>query len=203
MSVQAMQGAAGTACMRLWPLALTAHTGGPPPCGATRRWTGTGAPLHQGIALRSGVSTVVAMDRQSAYAKLSATEQALVLAAREAAGRSYSPYSHYPVGAAVLCVAPSGPAIFCGCNVENASYGLTVCAERNAMFAAVASGHPRPSALAVACPGGDLSRPSSLMPCGACRQVMAELLAHDAVVLVDGVGRFTSEELLPAAFELG
>jgi cytidine deaminase len=127
-------------------------------------------------------------------------EDALLLQARAAAEHAYAPYSSFRVGAAVS----AGGETFLGCNVENASYGLTVCAERVAMFAAVAAGYPRIERLAVACPDaapdlGDEGR----MPCGACRQVMAELLAPDAQVLVDGVGTFALTDLLPRAFRLG
>ena len=124
----------------------------------------------------------------------------LVNKARVAAERAYAPYSSFRVGAAVI----AGGESFLGCNVENASYGLTICAERVAMFAAVAAGHRRIERLAVSCPDaapdfGDEGR----MPCGACRQVMAELLAPDAVVLVDGVGTFALTDLLQRAFRLG
>ncbi len=123
----------------------------------------------------------------------------LLLQARAAAERAYAPYSKFRVGAAVV----AGGRTFLGCNVENASYGLTVCAERVAIFAAVAAGHPRIDRLAVSCPDaapglGDHGR----MPCGACRQVMAELLAPTATIVVDGVGQFTLAELLPRAFAL-
>ena len=124
----------------------------------------------------------------------------LLLQARAAAERAYAPYSKFRVGAAAV----AGGQTFLGCNVENASYGLTVCAERVAMFAAVAAGHRLIERLAVSCPDatpdlGDAGR----MPCGACRQVMVELLAPEAQVLVDGIGTFTLAELLPRAFRLG
>ena len=86
--------------------------------------------------------------------------------ARAAAKKSYSPYSEFPVGAAVL--AASGK-IYAGCNVENASYGLCNCAERTAIFTAAAAGERRILAVAVFTP---TAQPTS--PCGACRQVMAE-----------------------------
>jgi cytidine deaminase len=124
---------------------------------------------------------------------------ALVEQARRAARNSYSPYSHFPVGAAVLCA--DGTEIL-GCNVENASYGLTICAERNALFAATALGHRDLPAIAVTCPAGDPAQPETLMPCGACRQVIVELLADDGVIVVDHVGTFTKAELLPQAFKL-
>ena len=124
----------------------------------------------------------------------------LVHEARAAAERAYAPYSKFRVGAAVV----AGGETYLGCNIENASYGLTVCAERVAMFAAVAAGQRRIERLAVSCSDaapdlGDDGR----MPCGACRQVMAELLAPDAEVLVDGVGGFSLADLLPRAFHLG
>jgi cytidine deaminase len=119
--------------------------------------------------------------------------------ARQAATRAYCPYSRFRVGAAV----EAGGQRFAGCNVENASYGLTVCAERVAMFNAVAAGHARLAGLAVSCVDAreDLG-PGGRMPCGACRQVMAELMDPDAVVEVDGVGRFVVADLLPARFTL-
>jgi cytidine deaminase len=121
----------------------------------------------------------------------------LLALAREAAARAHCPYSRFRVGS----VAVADGLHFVGCNVENASYGLTVCAERVAIFAAVAAGHPAITRLAVACiDAADDDGPSGRMPCGACRQVMAELMAPDAVVDVDGVGRFTLAELLPRPF---
>jgi cytidine deaminase len=118
----------------------------------------------------------------------------LVARAREVALRAYAPYSRFRVGAAVT---DSSGTVHIGCNVENASYGLSICAERSAMFAAIAAGAPRPfTALAVSCIDANGS------PCGACRQVMFEHLASDAVIYVDGVGQFTLAELLPHAFEL-
>jgi cytidine deaminase len=92
--------------------------------------------------------------------------------------------------------------VFTGCNVENASYGLTVCAERVAVFTAVAAGALPLRRIAVTCPRGDEARPESLMPCGACLQVLREFLPPDAWVLVDGVGTFRLEDLLPRPFHL-
>jgi cytidine deaminase len=120
--------------------------------------------------------------------------QDLILRAREVAVRAYAPYSNFRVGAAVQDASGN---VYVGCNVENASYGLTSCAERNAIFYAVAAGAVRPfSALAVACLDGSCS------PCGACRQVMAEHLRPDAPVYVDGVGQFSVDQLLPYGFTL-
>lgn len=123
----------------------------------------------------------------------------LVQAARDAAGHAYVPYSGFRVGAAVLC---SDGTVVKGCNVENASYGLSNCAERTAVFSAVAAGHRDLVALAVSCVDGDPTAPATLMPCGACRQVIVELLPLHAPVAIDQVGITTVERLLPDAFRL-
>ena len=125
----------------------------------------------------------------------------LLAAAREAAGRAYAPYSHFRVGAAVR---DGAGRVFVGCNVENASYGLTMCAERTAIFAAVAAGAKRPlAALALTCADADPEQGIlGCSPCGACRQVMAEHLAADAPILIDGDGVYRVPELLPHAFAL-
>jgi cytidine deaminase len=127
------------------------------------------------------------------------TVDPLILAARDAASRAYVPYSRFRVGAAVEARGER----FAGCNVENASYGLTVCAERVALFTAVAAGHRRVDRIAVTCvdAGPELGA-QGRMPCGACRQVMAELMGPDGEVLVDGVRAFRVSELLPTAFSL-
>ncbi len=115
------------------------------------------------------------------------------LAARE---RAYAPYSKFLVGAAVR--AESGK-IYTGCNIENASYGLTVCAERNALFSAVGAGERKFTALCVV---GDTEGPIS--PCGACRQVMAEFKVPCIILanLQGDVKEYTLEELLPYGFTL-
>ena len=115
------------------------------------------------------------------------------LAARE---RAYAPYSKFLVGAAVR--AESGK-IYTGCNIENVSYGLTVCAERNALFSAVGAGERKFTALCVV---GDTEEPIS--PCGACRQVMAEFKVP-CIILANLKGdakEYTLEELLPLSFNL-
>jgi len=131
---------------------------------------------------------------------LSSEEEALLALAREAAQRAYCPYSNFPVGAAVR----SELGVTTGCNVENASYGLSLCAERVALFAAVAQGARHIRRLAVSCLKADPHGPPGVrMPCGACRQVMAELMPPDATVLIDGVGAIRVLDLLPTAFLLG
>ncbi len=121
----------------------------------------------------------------------------LLEAARQASRAAYCPYSKFHVGAAIL----AGGRIFSGANVENASYGLTVCAERTAAFAAVLAGAGRFQAIAVACVDApEASDPGLLMPCGACRQVLSEFASPETPVLVDRVGRMTLADLLPLAF---
>jgi cytidine deaminase len=124
----------------------------------------------------------------------------LITAAREAAASAYCPYSNFRVGAAVLVDSH----VYSGCNIENASYGLTVCAERVAIFRAMASCKVRRiQAIAVTCPD---ARPDAnaeqRMSCGACRQVMAEFASPDAIIIVDGVGEFLLRDLLPRPFSL-
>ncbi|HYX86439.1 MAG TPA: cytidine deaminase [Gaiellales bacterium] len=125
------------------------------------------------------------------------TEEELVLyeRARAAAAAAYAPYSSFPVGAALRPANGCEPVT--AVNVENASYGLTSCAERNAVFAAVAAGHRRFDAVAVHADAG------SAPPCGACRQVLAEFSPQMTVVYRrDGVvTAATLEELLPDRFE--
>ncbi len=112
--------------------------------------------------------------------------------------RAYAPYSKFRVGAAVLTAAGN---IFTGCNVENASYGLTNCAERTAIFSAVAAEGSGMRILAVAVLN---SAKVPCSPCGACRQVLWEF-GSKAIVLYqgrDGVVESTTAELLPAGFNL-
>ncbi len=123
----------------------------------------------------------------------------LLTAARAAGRRAYCPYSQFPVGAAV----DTDIGLFTGCNVENASYGLAVCAERVALFTAIAAGAKRIDHLAVSClNAGESDPPGSRMPCGACRQVITEFMAADALVTVDGAGVWKVADLLPLAFQL-
>ncbi len=122
-------------------------------------------------------------------------ESRLVAAAVGARGRAYAPYSEFAVGAALLS---KGGRVFTGCNVENASYGLTVCAERVALFKAVSEGVREFEVIAVAC--GD----TPCSPCGACRQALREFAPDLKVVLADAEGRkwetTTLSHLLPRSF---
>ncbi|WP_241154221.1 cytidine deaminase [Streptococcus tangpeifui] len=125
------------------------------------------------------------------------TDSNLVELARKASLCSYVPYSHFPVGAAVLT--KSGQ-VFQGCNIENASFGLTNCAERTAIFKAISEGQRDFCSIAIY---GQTNRPIS--PCGACRQVMAEFFDLDCpVTLVSKDGatvEMTVGELLPYSFQ--
>jgi len=127
--------------------------------------------------------------------KLSADERsALIDLATEARRRAYAPYSKYLVGAALRT--KSGK-LFTGCNVENAVYPVSICAERVAIFKAVSEGENEFEVIAVVTSNGG-------SPCGSCRQVMAEFGLDTTVVLADSNGRVVQEttvgDLLPAAF---
>jgi len=122
--------------------------------------------------------------------------QSLIDAARQARERAYAPYSRFAVGAALRT--KSGR-VFCGCNVENLSFGLTICAERAAVFAAVAAGERGFEALAVV---ADSKAP--VTPCGACRQVLAEFsptLPVCSANLEGAIFQSSIAELLPRAKE--
>jgi cytidine deaminase len=120
----------------------------------------------------------------------------LIERAKDARERAYAPYSRFAVGAALLTTSNE---VFCGCNVENLSYGLTSCAERNAVFAAVQAGQRRFTAVAVV---ADSKAP--VTPCGACRQVLAEFGLDLVVISVNLQGatyQTSIAELLPRARE--
>ncbi len=120
--------------------------------------------------------------------------RALVELANEARRRAYTPYSNFPVGAALR--ARSGR-IFTGCNIENAAYPASMCAERVAIFKAVSEGEKEFDVITVVTPTGGT-------PCGSCRQVMAEFGLDTVVLVADGEGRLVQETtvagLLPGAF---
>jgi cytidine deaminase len=125
-----------------------------------------------------------------------AARSELIQAALEVQQRAYCPYSNFPVGAALRTA--SGR-IFQGCNVENASFGLTNCAERVAAGAAVAAGEREFTAIAVVSRGG-------VSPCGACRQFLAEFNPDLLIVMVDSLNQgqgyqTTLDKLLPGRFE--
>lgn len=122
----------------------------------------------------------------------------LLSAAREAMGNAYAPYSNFRVGAALIT--PTGN-IYSGCNVENASYGLTVCAERNAVFRMVAAGELRIAALLIT---GETESP--FPPCGACLQVISEFAGAGTLILLagrkGGIETFRFDALMPKIFSL-
>ena len=123
------------------------------------------------------------------------TEQALVALALEARQNSYSPYSHFRVGAALEC---GDGTVYTGCNVENAAYGSCICAERTALVKAVSEGKRQFTRIAIAGDGADYC-----WPCGSCRQMLAEFGTQLTVLAADREGnyaRHTLEELLPHSF---
>lgn len=128
------------------------------------------------------------------------TPEALVKAAAQAAQNAYALHSGFQVGAALLC---TDGTLFTGCNVENSSYGLTNCAERTAVFAAVAAGHRDFAAMAVVADGDAMP-----YPCGACRQVLNEFCSGEFPVYVANTGALDAcqtlslGELLPHGFRL-
>lgn len=127
------------------------------------------------------------------------SREELLQLARQAALRAHCPYSHFRVGAALV----AGEQIFTGVNVEISSYGLTLCAERAALAAAIAAGAGTITQVAVACIDAPTEAPvNERTPCGACRQWLADL-APQAAIYIDGVpDTFTSGDLLPHAFGL-
>lgn len=133
-------------------------------------------------------------------------QQQLLGWAKQAAENAHAPYSNFRVGAAVL----ADGQVFTGCNVENASYGLSLCAERNALSSMVAAGHTRAEGVAVYCldadpnafPEDPARAQAFSSPCGACRQWLAEL-APEAWVVTNAGGPYSLADLLPMAFRLG
>ena len=123
------------------------------------------------------------------------TEQELCRAAIAMLDRSYSPYSHFPVGAALEC---SDGTVFTGCNIENASYTPTICAERTAVSKAVSEGHRDFVRIVIAGRSKDFC-----VPCGVCRQVLREFAPDLEIICLNGAGEeqvFTLPELLPHSF---
>lgn len=123
------------------------------------------------------------------------TREELKAAAVAMLDRAYVPYSHFPVGAALEC---EDGTVFTGCNVENAAYPAGICAERNAIFHAVAEGHTAFRHLVVAGRSQDYC-----VPCGVCRQVMREFAPHLEIICLNGAGEeltLTLDQLLPHSF---
>ena len=127
------------------------------------------------------------------------TDHELIELAKKALENSYSPYSKFKVGAALLC---KDGTVFSGCNVENASFGATNCAERTAIFSAVANGHRDFSKIAiVGTSDGNINQFTP--PCGMCRQVLSEFCGEDFnIILFNGknIKTFTMNEILPYPF---
>ena len=132
---------------------------------------------------------------------MSIIKEKLISAAVSAREKAYTPYSHFSVGAAILC---SDGSIFTGCNIENASYSATVCAERVAIFKAISEGNSKFSAIAVV--GGKEKQKidKAISPCGVCRQVIGEFCSSEdfEIYLWDGVKIYTYKlkELFPEGF---
>lgn len=121
----------------------------------------------------------------------------LIERAKEASQNAYAPYSNFRVGA---CVLSEGGNLYSGCNFENASYGLSICAERNAIGSMVANGETKIKAIAIYSPNM-----YNCTPCGACRQVINEFKTEETVVVTvagDEIITKTIEELLPGSFTL-
>ena len=127
------------------------------------------------------------------------TPEKLCELAKEAMGHAYAPYSGFKVGAALLC---KDGTVYQGCNIENAAYGPTNCAERTAFFKAIYDGHREFVSIAV-CGGKDGVITGSFPPCGVCRQVMREFCADDFRILMvnqNGFEEVTLAQLLPYSF---
>lgn len=122
--------------------------------------------------------------------------QRLIALARGARENAYAPYSKFFVGAALLTASGT---IFDACNVENSSYGLSICAERSAIFQAVAAGEKTFAAIAIVA-----ESKTDFRPCGACLQIMAEFAPNLRILLANGskVEEFTLPDLLPKPFQL-
>lgn len=117
--------------------------------------------------------------------------------AKTASEKAYAPYSNFKVGA---CLVTEDGTEFCGCNFENSSYGLTICAERNAVGSAIVEGHAKIKAIAIYSPNQD-----DCTPCGACRQVLAEFQSGEVEVITELNNEpkiYKLSELLPNGFKL-
>lgn len=127
------------------------------------------------------------------------TDTELMQLAKKVRGNAYAPYSKFAVGAALLC---SDMSIYMGCNIENASYGATMCAERVALYQAIANG--KSSFVKIAVCGGVNYTDVECPPCGICRQVLREFCTDDFRVVLQNVDQIISykiDELLPLSFQ--
>jgi homotetrameric cytidine deaminase len=122
----------------------------------------------------------------------------LLSEARRVAEQAYSPYSGWRVGSAVEFAESPGPHV--GANVENGSYGLTICGERAAIFAGIAAGGRQLTKVAITCRDRDNSLVAKIAPCGACLQVIAEFGTADTEIEIDGRGSFRLADFLPLPF---
>lgn len=126
----------------------------------------------------------------------------LILSAADARKRAYCPYSDFAVGASLLC---SDGSVYQGCNIENSSFGATVCAERNAIFKAVSDGKHEFSAIAVVGGKKDKKIEDFIYPCGVCRQVMVEFCKSDFLIIVakeaENYQEYSLRELVPCQFD--
>jgi cytidine deaminase len=132
------------------------------------------------------------MDMSSIKLVLNDIRKNLIKEAISAQNKAYSPYSKFQVGAAIIT---KDGKIFTGCNIENSSYGLTICAERVALFKAVSEGHLDFEAIAISSSSG---KPT--FPCGACRQVLAEFNNKMKIYLVNDDKTYNLSDLLPHSF---
>jgi len=124
----------------------------------------------------------------------------IITAAREAAERAHAPYSGWHVGA--VAVFAEGDEWYPGANVENGSYGLTICAERTAICAGVVAGRRKLVRVALTCRDQHGRPVPTIVPCGACLQVMAEFGSPDTEIVIDGAGTFRLADILPRPFAL-
>jgi len=125
------------------------------------------------------------------------TDKEILSLAQEATQNAYAPYSRFAVGAAVEC---EDGDVFCGCNIENSSFGLSLCAEAVAIASAVAEGKRKFRRIAIATDGANYA-----LPCGSCRQILQEFAPDIEVLVVRGDGRYVSyrlDALLPLPFKM-
>lgn len=147
------------------------------------------------FAKQKEILELAGIPRAKGKGSVSMTNQELIAKAKEAMTKAYAPYSHFQVGAALL--AKDGR-VFTGCNVENATYGATICAERTAVTKAVSEGVREFEKIAIVASSGDYAA-----PCGICRQVLFEFMPEGKVVLwseLEGEKEFALTELLPFGF---